>query len=197
MKADVHPRSANAIAPEILLDVANVSLSFGGVKAITDVSFDIRKGEIRAIIGPNGAGKTSMLNVINGFYHPQQGTITFKGEKRKEMRPYVAASQGISRTFQNVALFKGMTTLDNIMSGPHAEDEQGAVLAGPQLGAGARRGTAQTGSPSSASSIFSRSSRSARRRSASCPTACRSASNSAVPWPWSRNCCCSTSRWPA
>ena len=101
----------------VLLDVANVSLSFGGVKAITDVSFDIRKGEIRAIIGPNGAGKTSMLNVINGFYHPQQGTITFKGEKRKAMRPYVAASQGISRTFQNVALFKGMTTLDNIMSG--------------------------------------------------------------------------------
>jgi branched-chain amino acid transport system ATP-binding protein len=101
----------------ILLDVRNISLSFGGVKAITDVSFDIAKGEIRAIIGPNGAGKTSMLNVINGFYHPQQGTITFKGEPRKQMRPYVAASQGISRTFQNVALFKGMSTLDNIMSG--------------------------------------------------------------------------------
>ncbi len=101
----------------VMLAVENVSLAFGGVKAITDVSFDIRKGEVRAIIGPNGAGKTSMLNVINGFYHPQQGTITFKGEKRSEMRPYVAASQGISRTFQNVALFKGMTTLDNIMAG--------------------------------------------------------------------------------
>jgi branched-chain amino acid transport system ATP-binding protein len=113
-----HSAGAGPVAETpILLDVANVSLSFGGVKAITDVSFDIRKGEIRAIIGPNGAGKTSMLNVINGFYHPQQGTITFKGEKRKEMRPYVAASQGISRTFQNVALFKGMSTLDNIMSG--------------------------------------------------------------------------------
>jgi len=101
----------------VMLAVDSVSLAFGGVKAITDVSFDIRKGEVRAIIGPNGAGKTSMLNVINGFYHPQQGTITFKGEKRSEMRPYVAASQGISRTFQNVALFKGMTTLDNIMAG--------------------------------------------------------------------------------
>ena len=86
-------------------------------EAITDVSFDIKKGEIRAIIGPNGAGKTSMLNVINGFYHPQQGRITFKGETRQKMRPYVAASQGIARTFQNVALFKGMTTLDNIMAG--------------------------------------------------------------------------------
>ncbi|GAB4228373.1 MAG: ABC transporter ATP-binding protein [Methyloligellaceae bacterium] len=104
-------------APETLLAVQDVSLSFGGVKAIQGVSFDIRKGEIRAIIGPNGAGKTSMLNVINGFYHPQEGTITFKGQRRHDMRPHLAATQGIARTFQNVALFKGMTTLDNIMSG--------------------------------------------------------------------------------
>lgn len=102
---------------ELLLRVDNVSLSFGGVKAITDISFDIQKGEIRAIIGPNGAGKTSMLNVINGFYHPQEGTITWQGKVRRKMKPYEAASQGIARTFQNVALFKGMTTLDNIMSG--------------------------------------------------------------------------------
>ena len=102
---------------DVLLSVENVSLSFGGVRAISDVSFDIRKGEIRAIIGPNGAGKTSMLNVINGFYFPQQGVITFKGEKRREMRPYFAATSGISRTFQNVALFKGMSTLDNMMAG--------------------------------------------------------------------------------
>src|SRR4029079_17864268 len=95
----------------VLLAVENVSLSFGGVKAIRGVSFDIRKGEIRAIIGPNGAGKTSMLNVINGFYHPQGGTITYKGKGRHEMRPYLAAKGGIARTFQNVALFKGMSTL--------------------------------------------------------------------------------------
>jgi branched-chain amino acid transport system ATP-binding protein len=123
MKADVEPRTEGATVAaarstgEVLLSVENVSLSFGGVRAIRDVSFDIRKGEIRAIIGPNGAGKTSMLNVINGFYHPQQGVITFKGKRRRAMRPYIAASQGISRTFQNVALFKGMTTLDNIMAG--------------------------------------------------------------------------------
>ncbi|TWG53953.1 ABC transporter ATP-binding protein [Aminobacter sp. J44] len=102
---------------DVLLKVDNVSLSFGGVKAITDISFDIRKGEIRAIIGPNGAGKTSMLNVINGFYTPQVGTITFRGEERRAMKPHHAVRQGIARTFQNVALFQGMTTLENIMAG--------------------------------------------------------------------------------
>lgn len=110
--------SVQSVKPgEVLLKLEDVSLSFGGVKAIKNVGFDIIKGEVRAIIGPNGAGKTSMLNVINGFYHPQEGTITYKNVKRSDMKPYVAASQGISRTFQNVALFKGMSTLDNIMAG--------------------------------------------------------------------------------
>ena len=102
---------------EVLLSVEGVSLAFGGVKALTGVSFDVRKGEIRAIIGPNGAGKTSMLNVINGFYHPNQGSITFKGQTRARMRPFEASRGGIARTFQNVALFRGMSALDNIMAG--------------------------------------------------------------------------------
>jgi len=102
---------------DVLLDVRNVSLRFGGVKAVTDISFDIRMGEIRAIIGPNGAGKTSMLNVINGFYTPQEGTIIFRGQPRRSMKPHHAVGQGIARTFQNVALFKGMSTLDNILTG--------------------------------------------------------------------------------
>src|ERR1700752_5322661 len=102
---------------EILLQVEGVSLAFGGVKALRDVSFDIRKGEIRAIIGPNGAGKTSMLNVVNGFYQPDSGRITFKGQVRQSMRPHAAAAGGIARTFQNLALFRGMTTLDNILAG--------------------------------------------------------------------------------
>ena len=102
---------------ETLLEVKNITLRFGGVKALTDISFDIKKGEIRAIIGPNGAGKSSMLNVINGFYTPQEGAITYKGRHRKAMRPHEAASTGIARTFQNIALFKGMSTLDNIMTG--------------------------------------------------------------------------------
>ena len=121
----------------VLLELANVSLSFGGVKAISDVSFDIRQGEIRAIIGPNGAGKTSMLNVVNGFYHPQAGVITYQGRPRKQMRPHEAAASGIARTFQNVALFKGMTTLDNIMTGRGLKMHRGlfwqALRRGPAL----------------------------------------------------------------
>ena len=119
------PTGGDVVAGEVLLAVDNVSLSFGGVKAVTDVSFDIRKGEIRAIIGPNGAGKTSMLNIINGFYHPQRGRITFKGKTRSRMRPYDAARGGIARTFQNVALFKGMTALDNIMAGRTLKMQRG------------------------------------------------------------------------
>ena len=110
---------------ELLMDVRNVSLRFGGVKAITDISFDVRKGEIRAIIGPNGAGKTSMLNVINGFYTPQEGVIVFRGVERRAMKPHHAVRQGIARTFQNVALFKGMSTLDNIMAGRSVHMKKG------------------------------------------------------------------------
>jgi branched-chain amino acid transport system ATP-binding protein len=102
---------------DVILALDNISLSFGTMKVLDDVSFDVRQGEIRSIIGPNGAGKSSMLNVINGFYHPQQGSITFRGEKRKEMDVHKAAASGIARTFQNIALFKGMSTLDNIMTG--------------------------------------------------------------------------------
>jgi len=102
---------------DVLLNVQNINLSFGGVQALADVSFDVREREIFAIIGPNGAGKSSMLNVINGFYHPQEGAITYRGVRRTQMLPHEAARQGIARTFQNIALFKGMSTLDNIMTG--------------------------------------------------------------------------------
>ena len=100
-----------------VLTADRITLAFGGVIALNQISLEIRHHEILAMIGPNGAGKTSMLNVINGFYHPQSGSITWKGESRRHMRPYQAAAQGIARTFQNVALFRGMTTLDNIMTG--------------------------------------------------------------------------------
>ena len=101
----------------VMMEVKNINLRFGGVIAIQDVSFDILEGEIRAIIGPNGAGKSSMLNVINGFYHPQEGEIWYRGEKRPSMEPYEIAKTGIARTFQNIALFKGMTTIENVMTG--------------------------------------------------------------------------------
>ena len=111
------PAGAPKSIGDPILEVENISLSFGGVTALVDVSFEIREHEILAIIGPNGAGKSSMLNVINGFYHPQQGQITYKGKTRQRMRPHDAAAQGIARTFQNIALFRGMSTLDNIMTG--------------------------------------------------------------------------------
>jgi branched-chain amino acid transport system ATP-binding protein len=101
----------------MILSVENVSLAFGGVKALSEVSFDVKEHEIRAIIGPNGAGKSSMLNVLNGVYHPQQGKIRFEQSEFSDMDPHRAASLGIARTFQNIALFKGMTVLDNIMTG--------------------------------------------------------------------------------
>ncbi|ARC87425.1 ABC transporter ATP-binding protein [Rhodovulum sp. MB263] len=105
-----------AIGP-VLMELRNITLRFGGVVAIKDISFDIREGEIRAIIGPNGAGKSSMLNVISGFYRPSEGEVWFEGARRPPMRPYRVARQGIARTFQNIALFSGMSTLDNIMTG--------------------------------------------------------------------------------
>ena len=102
---------------DVILDVKNISLRFGGVSALTDISFNVKEHEIRAIIGPNGAGKSSMLNCINGVYRPQVGTISFRGQTFSHMDSHQVASMGIGRTFQNLALFKGMSVLDNIMSG--------------------------------------------------------------------------------
>jgi branched-chain amino acid transport system ATP-binding protein len=110
---------------EVMLSLDSISLSFGGVRALTEISFDVREHEIRAIIGPNGAGKSSMLNVINGVYHPQQGTITYRGEVRRDMDTYKAAASGIARTFQNIALFRGMSVLDNIMTGRNLKMKAG------------------------------------------------------------------------
>lgn len=112
---------------DTVLKLENISLSFGGVNALTNISFDVKEHEIRSIIGPNGAGKSSMLNVINGVYHPQAGSIYFRGEKRKQMNPAQAARQGIARTFQNIALFKGMTVLDNIMTGRNTQMKSGFI----------------------------------------------------------------------
>jgi branched-chain amino acid transport system ATP-binding protein len=108
--------SARAVG-NVILDVKNISLRFGGVKALTDISFNVREHELRAIIGPNGAGKSSMLNCINGVYAPQEGSITFRGQTFSHMNSRQVAEMGVARTFQNLALFKGMSVLDNLMSG--------------------------------------------------------------------------------
>jgi branched-chain amino acid transport system ATP-binding protein len=119
---------------EVILALEGVSLAFGGVKALGDISFDVREHEVRAIIGPNGAGKSSMLNVINGVYHPQQGTIRYLGREYHDMDPHEVAVSGISRTFQNLALFKGMTVLDNIMSGRNLKMHTNILLQALRVG---------------------------------------------------------------
>ena len=120
MKKDARSRIG-----DVILSVDHVSLSFGGVSALSDVSLDVRRGEICAIIGPNGAGKSSLLNVINGVYHPSRGTVAFIGKVRRRVSPREIAKEGIARTFQNIALFKGMTVLDNIMTGRNLKMRRG------------------------------------------------------------------------
>lgn len=125
------------IGPSIL-DLQNISLAFGGVKALTDISFDVREHEIRAIIGPNGAGKSSMLNVINGVYTAQHGQITLDGVKFSKMNSRRAAEMGIARTFQSLALFKGMSVLDNIMTGRNLRMRSGVLAQAFRLGSAVR-----------------------------------------------------------
>ena len=116
----------------------NISLAFGGVKALTDISFSVREHEIRAIIGPNGAGKSSMLNVINGVYIPTQGNIRFDGKEFSRMNPRRAAEMGVARTFQNLALFKGMSVLDNIMTGRNLRMKSSIFAQALRLGSAER-----------------------------------------------------------
>ncbi len=130
-------KSGRRIGPP-LLTIEDVSLSFGGVKALQEVSFDVREHEIRAIIGPNGAGKSSMLNVINGVYHPQKGRITYAGEVRTRVDPHEAAVRGIARSFQNLALFKGMSVLDNIMTGRNLKMRTNILQQAIRIGAASR-----------------------------------------------------------
>jgi branched-chain amino acid transport system ATP-binding protein len=128
---------------KVILEVKNISLAFGGVKALTDISFDVCEHEIRAIIGPNGAGKSSMLNCINGVYRPQHGSINFRGETFKHMNSRQVAEMGIARTFQNLALFKGMSVLDNIMTGRNLKMKCNVFQQALRIGAAEREETAQ------------------------------------------------------
>ena len=121
-----------------LLEIANLSLRFGGVTALQDVSFAVAPGELAAIIGPNGAGKTSLLNCVSGVYRPQKGTIRFDGRDVTRMKPAARTRLGIARTFQNIALFKGMTVLDNLLIGRHCHQKTGVLAGGLYYGLGQR-----------------------------------------------------------
>ncbi len=121
-----------------LLKVENIHMSFGKVAALSGVSFTVRKGAIHSIIGPNGAGKTVMMNCINGLYHPQRGNIIYKGEKINHLKPHQRAQIGISRTFQKIELFSGMTVLDNIRLGRHIHMKTGIVSGALYVGKASR-----------------------------------------------------------
>ena len=128
---------------DVILDVQNISLRFGGVKALSDISFNVREHEVRAIIGPNGAGKSSMLNCINGVYQPQEGSITFRGQTFKHMNSRQVAEMGVARTFQNLALFKGMSVLDNIMTGRNLKFKSSILMQALHWGPAAKEEIAQ------------------------------------------------------
>lgn len=119
---------------DVIIDIQNISLRFGGVKALTDISFNVHEHEIRSIIGPNGAGKSSMLNCINGVYRPSEGSITFRGQTFTHMNSRQVAEMGVARTFQNLALFKGMSVIDNIMSGRNLKIKSGILAQAFRLG---------------------------------------------------------------
>jgi branched-chain amino acid transport system ATP-binding protein len=134
MNAAVHPHAPDRKIGEVILDVRDISLRFGGVKALSGISFDVREHEIRAIIGPNGAGKSSMLNCINGVYAPSEGSITFRGRTFSHMNSRQVAEMGVARTFQSLALFKGMSVLDNIMSGRNLKIKSNLLLQALRVG---------------------------------------------------------------
>lgn len=113
------------MGPISFFDINNLFISFGGIKALQDISFTIKKGEIFSVIGPNGAGKTTLFNCISGLYKPDQGDIVLKGQKIQGKKPDVIAQMGIARTFQNIELFSNMNTMENIMSGRHVHMETG------------------------------------------------------------------------
>ncbi|ACY35071.1 Sulfate/thiosulfate import ATP-binding protein CysA [Comamonas sp. PE63] len=119
---------------DVILDIKNISLRFGGVKALTDISFNVKEHEIRSIIGPNGAGKSSMLNCINGVYTPSEGSITFRGQTFSHMNSRQVAEMGVARTFQNLALFKGMSVIDNIMTGRNLKIRSNILMQALRIG---------------------------------------------------------------
>jgi branched-chain amino acid transport system ATP-binding protein len=121
-----------------ILEVDGVTLHFGGVSAVDDVSMNVHEGEIHALIGPNGAGKTSLLNCINGFYRPQQGSIRFRGQELIGRRPHKIAALGIGRAFQNIELFRGITVLENLLMGRHLHMRSGPIADAIFLGRTAR-----------------------------------------------------------
>ena len=176
--------------------VDGISVRFGAVQALERVSLEIRRGEIVAIIGPNGAGKTTLLNVVSGFYHPNEGQILFAGGTGTQLRPYEVAALGVARTFQNVALFKGMSVLDNIMTGRLLK-MRGSFLLEALYWGPARQQELEHRAFVERIIDFLEIQAIRKTPAGSCPTACRSGWSWPARWPPSRRSCSSTSRWRA
>jgi len=187
-------RSAEAGESGDLVVVDDVDLSFGGVRALCGVSLTVRKGDIHAIIGPNGAGKSSLLNVIGGIYRPDRGRVSIAGQVFARVPTQRLAKLGVARTFQNLALFKGLSVRNNVITGRVAAARATFLenIFG-WVGRAERRARLAPGRTSS--STFSISARSAIASRVRCPMACRNASSSHAHWSRSHGCCCSTSRW--
>ncbi len=195
-----HPTTATMTNPkkigDVILDVRNISLRFGGVKALTDISFDVREHEIRSIIGPNGAGKSSMLNCINGVYAPQEGSITFRGRTFSHMNSRQVAEMGVARTFQNLALFKGMSVIDNIMSGRNLKIRSNLLLQALRWGPAERE---EIRHREFVERIIDFLEIQAWRKTpvGQLPYGLQKRVDLGRAWPWSRRCCCWTSPWRA
>jgi len=132
---EVEDGSVEEIRSTSMIEVRNISLKFGGSEALKEVSLDINPEEILAVIGPNGAGKTSLLNCISGFYRPYRGDIIFRGTNLTTLKPHKIAKLGIARTFQNIELYTGLSTLDNLMAARHIHMRRGSLCGGIFFGA--------------------------------------------------------------
>ena len=180
---------------DVALQVDKLLLSFGGVFALHDVSLDVRDNEILAVIGPNGAGKTALLNCISGFYKPQQGEIYFNGQKITRMRPDKLAKLGIARTFQNIELYSGLSTQDNIMAARHVLMKQNFITGGVVPGLGASGGNPAPPGGRRDYRLLGNGAHAKKKPSVFCLTGCEKGSSWAGPWRLNRKYCCSMSPW--
>ena len=180
---------------DTVLEIRGLRLNFGGLQALNEVDLDVGKREILAVIGPNGAGKSSLLNCINGFYRPQEGTIHFDGKPIHTMKPHAIANLGISRTFQNIELYTGLTVLENLMAARHIHMKRGA-LAGAIFSAPAPARRFRHREVVEDIIDFLEMASVRQKIVGTLPYGVRNALNSDVPWPWIRLCCSWMSPWP-
>jgi branched-chain amino acid transport system ATP-binding protein len=180
-----------------MLGVHDLHLSFGGIKALQGVSFTAQAGQITGVIGPNGAGKTSLFNAISGFYRPDTGRVTLDGQDVTALRPDKRAALGMARTFQNIALFRGMTVLDNIKLGAHVRLRSGVLAGLAYFGRARDEELALRADLETRIIDFLEIDHIRKLPVSACPMGCKNVSNWPARWPCARACCCWMNPWPA